>query len=157
MKRYTENDKRNFVARLINENKSALQLSKETNISQSTLLRWLREYNAEQVRQTKGSTDERFNERERLEVTFKTLGMNDEQLETFLTSKGISRNDLAVWRNEANKLLNKKTEPIVKREDPAMEKILNENANLQKELKEVRDTLHFMEKLLVKKMSDSHY
>ena len=103
MKQYSENLKRSMAAKLLAPGgKSALSLSKETGISQTTLSKWARiykSYRSEIVEQLPQSP-KKWSLRNRFEAIIKAETLQGEALGVFLRSKGLRSEHLEKWKKD---------------------------------------------------------
>jgi len=84
---YSNGIKKTMVVKLCSPGgPSALQLSKETGISQTALSRWKRQFGGKS--KMKGRRPEDWSPEERLQAVFEAQGLNEEKLGAFLRRRG---------------------------------------------------------------------
>ncbi len=110
---YTDMFKRKMVQKLTGPNaQSALALSKQVDVSQTTLSRWLRKAGLETCSNIQTNTQNTLQKRqpvtpkspntwtpeEKLKTVLEAATLSDEQLGAFLRSKGLHETHLTQWR-----------------------------------------------------------
>ncbi len=142
---YTDGFKRRMVQRLSGRNAiSALQLSGEVGVPQSTLSRWLRitptlvgmDTNKPNDRRAKGKPS-KWTAEEKLRVLSEAASLSGEELGGFLRAEGLHMAQIDEWREQAEKSLS--TGKKTKRRGPSAE---------QKRIKELEAELRRKEKAL---------
>lgn len=103
MKRYSENLKRSLAAKLLAPGgKSALSLSKETGISQTTLSKWARIYKSyrSEILEQLPQSPKNWSLKDRFEALIKAATLKGEALGVFLRSKGLRSEHLEKWKKD---------------------------------------------------------
>ena len=100
MPQYTPKQKEALIHKLLQPNgPSALALSKQIGISQTTLSRWLREYkNSEDTTIAKRPLD--WTPEERFQAVMESSNLSPDELGKFVREKGITRQQLTEWKND---------------------------------------------------------
>lgn len=160
MKRHTEEFKRQIVARLTGSDApSATSVAKEIGVSQASVLSWAKRYaGSYKYREMRKRRPEAWSKQERLETVLKTSGYTSIQLDEFLSSNGLSINDLSVWKNEVLEDF-KRSSMEIKKEEPKVLPIIQEKIDnsydLQRQnnvLKQEIDHLNKINKLLERQL-----
>lgn len=77
---------------------SALQLSKQTGISQTALSRWKREFGSPEPMSKRQSVE--WTAEQRLQAVNETGSMNEQELGAYLRKSGLHSTDLDAWKKE---------------------------------------------------------
>jgi transposase-like protein len=144
--------KAQMVARLVGPRaRSAMSLSREVGISQSTLSRWLREASkvpanvskdedkAEMERPRRRTQD--WTSEQKLRVVLESLKLSDDELGSFLRREGLHEAELREWRETALEAL----EPASKKRKKEAKRV----RELEKELRRKEKALAEAAALLV--------
>lgn len=78
---------------------SALQLSKDTGISQTALSRWKKQFGKSSTLKNRRPDD--WSPEERLQAVFESQGLDEEHLGAFLRKNGLHSKNLLDWKVEA--------------------------------------------------------
>ena len=100
MPSYSNEMKESLVARLcVPGGPSALQLSKDTGISQPALSRWKKQFGNRSTLKKRRPED--WSAEEKLRAVFEAQGLDDDELGPFLRKNGLHSTDLEQWKEEA--------------------------------------------------------
>jgi transposase-like protein len=100
MPSYSSHIKESMVIKLCSPGgPSALQLSKDTGISQTALSRWKKQFGNRST--VKNRRPEDWSPQERLQAVFESQGLDEEQLGVFLRKNGLHSRNLVDWKTEA--------------------------------------------------------
>ena len=138
MGQYSEEMKKSFVVKLCSPNNppSAYQLAKESGISQSSLLKWKKEFGnaANMIKKNKRSQD--WTPEEKLQAVMESMSLSDEELGSFLRTKGLHSHQLKDWRREVLESLGGKEKKAKGRptKDPKLRMLEDENKALKRDL-----------------------
>ncbi len=150
---YSESFKEQMIARLVGPRAtSAMALSKEVGISQSTLSRWLRDASRVAMRVGKDDDKKAAEERpprrtqdwtseQKLRVVLESLKVSDHELGAFLRREGVHEAELREWRETALEAL----EPAAKKRKKEAKRV----RDLEKELRRKEKALAEAAALLV--------
>ncbi len=134
MRQYSSEMKEAMVAKLCSpRGPSALQLSKETGISQTALSRWKRELGDKakvKVRRPEDWTPE-----ERLQAVLEAQGLDEQALGEFLRKNGLHSNHIEAWKKEAISDAAGKKKQGRPRKDPELVALEEENKKLKRDLR----------------------
>ena len=120
---------------------SALQLSKETGISQTALSRWKKQFGTRQL-PVKKCRPQDWTPEEKLQAVFEAQAMNDEDLGAYLRKNGLHSTDLEEWKKEITGIVS--TSKMTRgrpRKDPEL-------TTAQEEIKRLKRDLRRKEKAL---------
>ena len=112
---------------------SALQLSKDTGISQTALSRWKKQFG--KMTTMKNRRPEDWSPEERLQAVFEAQGLDDEAFGVFLRKNGLHSNNLEAWKKEALADAAVKRTRGRPRKDPELVAALEENKLLKRDLR----------------------
>jgi transposase-like protein len=100
MPSYSSHIKESMVIKLCSPGgPSALQLSKDTGISQTALSRWKKQFGNRSKVKTRRPED--WSHQVRLLAVFESQGLDEEQLGVFLRKNGLHSSRLVDWKTEA--------------------------------------------------------
>lgn len=97
---------------------SALQLSKQTGISQTALSRWKTQIGG--IGTLKNRRPEDWSPEERLQLVFESQGLDETALGDFLRKKGLYSSQLEEWKNELRALVSETKKRGRPRKDPEL-------------------------------------
>src|SRR5690606_18748607 len=136
MASYSSEMKEAMVAKLCSPGgPSALQLSRDTGISQTALSRWKRQFGAKAAVKTRRPED--WTPDEKLQAVFEAQSLSDEELGAFLRKNGLHSADLDRWKKEiatAFSSTGKKARGRP-RKDPELVALEEENKQLKRDLR----------------------
>jgi transposase len=136
MVRYSNEIKETMVKKLcLPGAPSALQLSKETGISQPALSRWIRQFGGGVTKKSRRPED--WSPKERLQAVIESQGLGELELGEFLRKNGLHSHHIEDWKKEALSGL----APQAKRprgrpkKDPELVAALEENKLLKRDIR----------------------
>ena len=155
MKTYPQELKEALVAKMcMPGGPTALQISKETGISNVTLSIWKRKFGSGEHLKVKWSFAEKH------KILLETQSMTEEELGAFLRSKGLHSTDLDDWKLEINSALaglDEKRKPGRPRKDPELLKVREENKKLRRDLRRKEKALAEQTALVILKKKMDEY
>lgn len=134
MPSYSNEMKESLVARLcVPGGPSALQLSKDTGISQTALSRWKKQFGNRSTLKKRRPED--WSAEEKLRAVFEAQGLDDDELGPFLRKNGLHSTDLEQWKEEALVDASNKKKRGRPRKDPELVAAQEENKRLKRDLR----------------------
>lgn len=134
MPSYSSHIKETMVVKLCSPGgPSALQLSKDTGISQTALSRWKKQLGNRST--VKHRRPEDWSPQERLQAVFESQGLDEDQLGAFLRKNGLHANNLLTWKAEALSEAAKKKGPGRPRKNPELVAAEEEIKKLKRDLR----------------------
>ena len=124
---YSQAIKETMVRKLLGSHGlSANQLSKEVDIPQATLSKWLRDYgtsaNTMGKTRSKKKGGGRWSKAQKLEMLLLTIKMSETELGTYLRKQGIFQAELDKWKQEFSIEENRSETQKIKLENVALKK-----------------------------------
>lgn len=134
MASYSRQMKETMVAKLCSPGgPSALQLSRDTGISQTALSRWKRDLGDRA--ELKNRRPEDWSPEERLQAVFEAQGLDEQALGEFLRKKGLHSHHIEAWKKEAISDAAGKRKRGRPRKDPELVALEEENKRLKRDLR----------------------
>ena len=134
MPSYSDKMKESMVVKLCSPGgPSALQLSRDTGISQTALSRWKQQFG--NTTTMKDRRPEDWSPEERLQAVFDAQGLVGEDLGVFLRKSGLHSNNLEAWKKEALADAAVKKTRGRSRKNPELVKALEEIKLLKRDLR----------------------
>ena len=154
MPTYTPKQKESAVLKLLKPGgPSALALSGELGISQTSLSRWLREHKASKgITMAKRPLD--WTAEERFQAVMESSVLSDEELGTYVRKKGITRQQLQEWKNDCIQAMGDRTG---RKPDPEKRDMKREIKQLKREVRQKEKALAETAALLVLKKKPTSY
>ena len=113
---------------------SALQLSKDTGISQTALSRWKKQFGQPMMSKKKNPED--WSPERKLRTVFETLSLSKEELGEYLRKNGLHSNQIEEWKDEMTSIISNSIKPRGRpKKDPELVKAESEIKNLKKDLR----------------------
>lgn len=133
MRQYSSEIKETMVAKLCAPSgPSALQLSKDTGISQTALSRWKRQFGSYTT--VKNRRPEDWSPEERLQAVFEAQGLGEEELGEFLRKNGLHFHTMEEWKQEALASVTQSKKRGRPKKDPELVAVQEENKKLKRDL-----------------------
>lgn len=135
MHRYSKELKEAMVVKLcLPGGPSALQLSRETGISQTALSRWKRQFGSRTSLKERRPQD--WSPEEKLQAVFEAQGLKDDELGAFLRRNGLHTTDLDNWKKEITVVVGAAKRGRGRpRKDPELVAAQEENKRLKRDLR----------------------
>ena len=113
---------------------SALQLSKDTGISQTALSRWKKQFGQPMMSKKKNPED--WSPEKKLRTVFETLSLSKEELGEYLRKNGLHSNQIEEWKDEMTSIISSSNKSRGRpKKDPELVALQNENKHLKRDLR----------------------